>query len=485
MIAYGKHLCLRNELCCALVYIILVLTNADAGAQDRMRSLVTLYVTTGAKIKIGTGFSVKTGLIATAYHVIQGARRIEIVPGPGSATTDVTVRNIFPEKDLAILEVKGLGDLPPLEISDRIPNTDEDLSMLGSALGLPGQTYSVRVVQSKLVPVRSFNDTTGKPLFEAPPAIDVLQIAGVVYGGMSGGPLADRKGAVLGVLSGSLSEGGTYGWAIPSKDLEAALSEQPDRRQVADITDWPAIPFRSSHLRTTEFFVREDSAAQADFATFTARANHLNGTNSQIELNAGLLASDLTQDAIAIQSVVDTPRLPGMSPLTPSELNSSIPVTMRVGMFANALPKLRKLRKDLSDRYEIDRALRQLISRLNDVATRPDVNPGSARRIQSAAQQINGTNSEVASDTYEGQNGVDEGELLDGLDQIIAQRNFRFTDVDAAKDFADTLESTAEVLREYDVSRSFGTWVPAEHEYFSQAAKLLQRFYPVIVYVPE
>jgi hypothetical protein len=130
----------------ALAAGLTVLAAQGTAAQDRLQSLVTLYVKTGEnRTKVGTGFAVAPGVFATAYHVVQGGRDIELVRDSGVVGRNVTIRNLTPEKDLALLEVGDLGNSPSLPIKPRIASVDEDLFMLGSAALIPNSTYTVRL----------------------------------------------------------------------------------------------------------------------------------------------------------------------------------------------------------------------------------------------------------------------------------------------------------------------------------------------------
>jgi hypothetical protein len=457
-------------------------TVSEAAPQDRSQSLVTLYVKTAEnRTKVGTGFAVAPGILATAYHVVQGGLNIELVRASGAVTQNVTIRNISPEKDLALLEASDLENMPSLPVKSRIAPVDEDLFMIGSAAGIPNSTYTVRLVQSQLVPITAFNNTRGQPLFDKPPKTEVLQIAGIVYGGISGGPLIDRQGNVLGVLSGSLNEGGSYGWVIPSRDVEQMLTSTPTRQKL-DTAVWPPVPFRTALLRSTEYFVRQDTAVQNEFDGFTAKANRLSSINNAIELDALLLSSNLSQDATSIRVVLATPQ--SFGPVTPSEINNSFLVSTRSILFGGNWQRLKSLRANLGERYAIDRGLRGLVSRLGEVANREGLDPASTEKIHQAAQTIAASDPEVASNNFEGQRGVDIRSLTNALDKVLTKREFKFSTLEEARRYMNALQTSADLLNDYN-SGPFRSWVPKEKLYFEDAAKFLRRFRPVLVYVPE
>ncbi len=163
----------------------------------------------------GSGFFINDdGDIVTNAHVVAQARSVWIqIPSLGKRIIDVEVVSISPERDLALLRVKGdgievirqeLGSIPYLQLgdSDLVRRSDEVL-----ALGYPlGQ--------------QSLKSTTGVVSGREQ---NFVQTSAPINPGSSGGPLVNNKGEVIGINSAGITQAQNIGYAIPVNDLKIAL----------------------------------------------------------------------------------------------------------------------------------------------------------------------------------------------------------------------------------------------------------------------
>ena len=256
---------LGGILCGVLIFNIS--TYATAGPES---SVVTLYTKTGRQGSgQGSGFVIgPNGLIATAYHVIQGATEIEIFSDRNLGTKDITLVAVDPAHDLALIRAHELGDVRHLELSLEILNHRNEVRVVGSPRGLTSQILFGRPSSpSGVVSSLQVRSARGKPLFAR--QIDIVPLDVTVYNGMSGAPVVSKNNRVVGILSGSYSEGGGIAWAIPTKYLLELTKREPERRTVGSIHVWPAldlmssswvslkrsynIPFNAEHIRKLEF----------------------------------------------------------------------------------------------------------------------------------------------------------------------------------------------------------------------------------------
>jgi S1-C subfamily serine protease len=152
----------------------------------------------------GSGFAVKPGLIATNYHVVEPAYRIEVILQDGDEV-GASIVGTAPTMDLALLRVPvDAGRLPP--------------APLGSALDLQvGQT-----VMTVSNPLGIWHSATSGivsglnrelPGFELGPSL--IQFDAPLNRGQSGGPLVDSQGRVVGVTTAKLADADAMGLAIP------------------------------------------------------------------------------------------------------------------------------------------------------------------------------------------------------------------------------------------------------------------------------
>lgn len=134
----------------------------------------------------GTGFFVSAdGVIATNYHVIQGATSIEVRTFDNTALTVVEVLTEDPAEDLALLRVRVSASVTPAPLgdSDRAV-VGERVVSIGNPLGLE-YTLTDGLVSARRV-------WNGRPM---------IQMSAPVSPGNSGGPLFNARGEVIGVTT--------------------------------------------------------------------------------------------------------------------------------------------------------------------------------------------------------------------------------------------------------------------------------------------
>ncbi len=176
----------------------------------------------------GTGFFAgKPGFVVTNAHVVgYGPRevrrptKIEVVVASGEADEKTLLATIFGvdmEADLALLRVEGgTAGLPaplPFGKSSELIETQE-VVIFGYPFGEQlGKNISV-------------NRTTISSLRKEGGKLAVVQLAGGVNPGNSGGPVINAKGEVIGVCVAKLRMTDTIAFAIPSDEADAFVKEQ-------------------------------------------------------------------------------------------------------------------------------------------------------------------------------------------------------------------------------------------------------------------
>ncbi|MDE0397348.1 MAG: tetratricopeptide repeat protein [Candidatus Poribacteria bacterium] len=165
----------------------------------------------GKILGFGSGFFIKSNLIATNYHVIEGAARgtAKLVGKhttyniEGTTATDKT-------NDLALLRVTAYG-VKPLSLgnSDTV-RIGETVYVAGNPKGLEG-TFSDGIISS-----RRDKDTK-----------EQLQMTAPISPGSSGGPVLNRNGDVIGVSVAvhRALDAQNLNFAVPTKYLEKLLEE--------------------------------------------------------------------------------------------------------------------------------------------------------------------------------------------------------------------------------------------------------------------
>lgn len=160
-----------------------------------------------------------SGLIITNFHVIEGARRIQVTLDRNAPPTlnssarttgailEASVVGTVPEADVAVLKVDA-RDLPAMDFGQSSVLREGQLVIaLGSPRGLKNSA-SMGIVSSVERQVDELN-----PLL-------LIQTDAAINAGSSGGPLVDIDGRLVGINTSIITAGGGnegLGFAIPSK----------------------------------------------------------------------------------------------------------------------------------------------------------------------------------------------------------------------------------------------------------------------------
>ena len=219
----------RGAMVAVLVLAAGALAPAGAFAQQArliaarvMPSIVFIEVTTPDGDFLGSGFVVAPGIVATAYHVVEGmtsgtARFV-------NRTGEVAINRLLaydPDKDLALIAV-DTGNATALPLADSSQVTIGDpVWALGNPEGFEG-TISEGIVSA----VRLSN------------GIANLQITNSTFPGSSGGPIVNAFAEVVGVLLSGIGE--TLNFVAVSNDVAAMLGQVGATAPPPAVADGPA-----------------------------------------------------------------------------------------------------------------------------------------------------------------------------------------------------------------------------------------------------
>ena len=140
---------------------------------------------------LGSGVVVNAaGTVLTALHVVDGAGQIRVEFADGTrATAGVTARR--PEKDIAVLAVDRLPEVVVPAVLAGPPPVGDTVFAVGNPLGLQ---------RSLTAGVVSATDRTITPP-RGPALAGLIQFDAAVNPGNSGGPLLNRAGHVVGIVT--------------------------------------------------------------------------------------------------------------------------------------------------------------------------------------------------------------------------------------------------------------------------------------------
>jgi S1-C subfamily serine protease len=145
----------------------------------------------GPRSELGAGVIVNAqGLVVTALHVVDGGGRIQVQFADGTRATARVVRR-KPENDIAVLGVDRLPQVVVPAVLGGVANVGDAVFPVGDPLGLPG-SLTAGVVSAL---DRSIGTGAGRSLK------GLIQFDAAVNPGNSGGPLLDRDGHVVGIVT--------------------------------------------------------------------------------------------------------------------------------------------------------------------------------------------------------------------------------------------------------------------------------------------
>jgi S1-C subfamily serine protease len=145
---------------------------------------------------LGSGWVLPNGLVVTNNHVVQGANKIFLVRADRNFVPAEVLYNDELD-DLALLKVDDIEFLPPsLAFSKTVPTLGSSAFTIGYPWTSGSAFNSLPEVQLSTGIISSILDNGRR-----------LQLSMPVHGGNSGGPLFNKDGNVIGVISAKLAIG--------------------------------------------------------------------------------------------------------------------------------------------------------------------------------------------------------------------------------------------------------------------------------------
>ncbi len=166
----------------------------------------------------GSGFIIdKEGHILTNYHVIDGARKLEVILA-NKKHYPATVIGADKSHDLAVIQVKAPNLQPVTLGSSSGLQVGQKVLAIGNPFGIFNGTMTRGIVSS----IRQVQEPDGTYIDEA------IQTDAAINPGNSGGPLLNSHGEVIGIntMIASASGGNSgVGFAIPINVAKSVLND--------------------------------------------------------------------------------------------------------------------------------------------------------------------------------------------------------------------------------------------------------------------
>ena len=165
----------------------------------------------------GSGFVIDgEGRILTNYHVVEGARQVEVTTSD-KKRYKAEIVGTDPSNDLAIIQISARSIAPAVLADSRGLVVGQKVFAIGNPFGLNG-TMTRGIISS----IRSVRGQRG--------FIDeAIQTDAAINPGNSGGPLLNSRGEVIGInsmiLTGGAEQSAGIGFAIPINTAKAVLDD--------------------------------------------------------------------------------------------------------------------------------------------------------------------------------------------------------------------------------------------------------------------
>ena len=160
----------------------------------------------------GSGFVIRQdGLIVTSAHVVDGASSVTVIFSDETEATATVVASDA-EHDVALLDVAETG-LTTLTLAEELPSVGSVVISMGTALGEYPNTVTVGVVSGL---DREITASDGMP-FNVETLTGLIQTDAALNSGMSGGPLLDPAGYVVGVNAAVTQGAQGVAFAVPAE----------------------------------------------------------------------------------------------------------------------------------------------------------------------------------------------------------------------------------------------------------------------------
>ena len=168
---------------------------------DAVDSVVRIEAGSGT----GTGFAAEPGLIVTAAHVVEGHDTVQVLHAGDVVTADVVLQDAG--RDLAAIAVPPEWGPRPMDIRTAEPAVGDAVFAAGHVLGEDDASISRGIVSAQL----------------SEDGVRVLRTDAAINEGMSGGPLVDAQGKVVGVIVAKIAPAEGVGIVTAAGELRPFL----------------------------------------------------------------------------------------------------------------------------------------------------------------------------------------------------------------------------------------------------------------------
>lgn len=238
--------------------------NANTSVAGNNSSVSQPHQDTSNNIWTGTGWALMNNYIATNFHVVDGAKSIQIYGVNGDFTNSHSATVVASDKfnDLAILRLNS-GVIN----SSFIPySVDTNTAEVGEEVYVLGYPMTSSMGEEIKLTTGVISSRTG---FQGD--VSIYQISAPIQPGNSGGPLFDSKGNVIGIVSAKHQGAENVGYAIKASYLKN-LMESALTDNILPNTNRYDINTLSGRVKASKPFVYYIKCSDSENSSFTPNA---------------------------------------------------------------------------------------------------------------------------------------------------------------------------------------------------------------------
>jgi len=200
--------------------------------------------------KSGSGIIIgRQGIVATNYHVIEGAETIDVSirNDNGTKTCEAAILCTDKANDLALLRLQAFDAERFPDIPYAVPVGTFDAGTSVFTMGYPMADFMGNEVK---VTDGIINAKTG---YQGDAV--TYQISAPIQPGNSGGPLFDKKGNLVGITNAGIPAANNVGYAIKAVYLRNLIESAPIRIEIPETSDLAGMELPEQIKRLSNFIV--------------------------------------------------------------------------------------------------------------------------------------------------------------------------------------------------------------------------------------
>jgi hypothetical protein len=204
-------------------------------------------------VKVQTPVSAATGFVwqdskhvVTSLHVVDGHNNVTVQyineDGQVTANSPARVVKVLKDADLVLLQLETPQNIEPLIIDTNAPEVKQTLDALGFPMNISAHTNTQVVVRFGGKKLKSILTKSALKKITVYPNVNltILNLEGNLVPGLSGAPILNDAGHVVGIVDGGLENGAVgISWGIPANQLpllaQSLDTKLPNAKHVAEL----------------------------------------------------------------------------------------------------------------------------------------------------------------------------------------------------------------------------------------------------------